>query len=1006
MSDAQPHPPQNMAEERDTARTFLASVNSWKELITGAIASVAGILGTFIGEGIAKQISPGLVVVGLLGSYYGHKRVQKRRQRMEAIQQAWKRYENQRDRKSAFRGTYPFEEGETLPGRDRIREAKSIATRVSSEDFRFGIVCGDTGCGKTSLLRTETKTALVQSGHIVSYIRSPRGLLSGEAEKSAGSEKLAAELEQLRGRVATGGKSVLILDQFEEFLIDYPSTADRVRLAKCLRGVVNASPPTRVVSILRREYLVDVRDLASELPEPLSVRNLFYVKNFDPDQARDVLLSCATADGIEPDAQFVNAVVADLQEGGLIRPPELQIVCTYLGGNLTVDRYRRAGRAAGILAHYVKDAISLSSFPMFAAGLLRALTDFPANARSKPKTAAQLLDDVGQHDPTASRKSQMDAVTKTLQQFVTARLVREEPRRSDVPLYSLTHDYLAETIKLATSDVSTRTEEADRVLRYHLGQPRGTTIPIAELWHIQMFATRGLLQDQRAKRLIRKSLLTQILAGAGIVTASMVLAGMLYLMATAQLSWNDRKVLARHWEAGKSGSVRVTAVTPNWVITESSQHTTGGFKLWDVKNEKASVTLGGDANSIVGPSGEYVIVFTAEPSFDFVSHVVHIPDQKTGSLPNNSKGFDDARFGNSDQVVSYLEGDVTSPYTVHVLSVTSGKIGDVAGIRRPQGPFSRTVTSGGDRLVILTSQDGTTSPALYDVAMGRLIAHLRKNQEESIETFDVDELHSQIVTAHETDDELTVRLWRLTDGYLLDERSYSEGQIVGTGNENVDIESWGVYFSKNGSRTLIGFRTRDPNTVLFRFHALLVLNSSGLSIESSQLLNQHVKVLRSEGETVLVWPENPGSTTIWRLSEDKTIIPGLAVYEDDHIAYDNHLKRLAVAGPSRKSLELWDLENRRLLLAHALTGVLTQLKFTSDHGALIAALESGRNYVLDAKTGGILTESIIEPEDTVFIFDQECRRILAWNTSGELARYREGRNVFGTFRPTRACPKN
>ena len=96
-------------------------------------------------------------------------------------------------------------------------------------DFSFGVVCGDSGCGKTSLLRSALQTHLKEQGHRVLYVSSPRELVPKLNPTDASEEidprtKLNTQLQSLERLAASNGPDlplVIIIDQFEEFFIEY-----------------------------------------------------------------------------------------------------------------------------------------------------------------------------------------------------------------------------------------------------------------------------------------------------------------------------------------------------------------------------------------------------------------------------------------------------------------------------------------------------------------------------------------------------------------------------------------------------------------------------------------------------------------------------------------------------------------------------------------------------------------------------------------------------------------
>src|ERR1044071_629371 len=93
-----------------------------------------------------------LVVVGAL-IFVRVRRRQRSRQQREKRHEKWER-EAAGAHRTAFRGLFPYQEGDELPGEHRRLEARRLVTQFGEPAFSFGVVCGDSGCGKTSLLRS------------------------------------------------------------------------------------------------------------------------------------------------------------------------------------------------------------------------------------------------------------------------------------------------------------------------------------------------------------------------------------------------------------------------------------------------------------------------------------------------------------------------------------------------------------------------------------------------------------------------------------------------------------------------------------------------------------------------------------------------------------------------------------------------------------------------------------------------------------------------------------
>lgn len=633
-----------------TPKSALDQLKEWKELLSFIAVGLASIFGGFLSEGTARAVSWGsTVVLVAVGGWWVRRSwlIRKRRADQEKL---WAERQAQ-PRRTAFRSLAPFEERDELPGKDRTQQARSIATRITSDDFRFGIVCGDSGCGKTSLLRTEVTRHIRAAGLEPVYLRSPRRLAAESSKANSVSERLAAELDALRKSIPSS-ECVLILDQFEEWLIEYREPEVRLLIGRFISGLTKRAAPMRIVCAVGREFLVDFHDLSPELSDPTAPNTTFMVRNFTVDQAIDVINKCAAADGLSPDEEFAETIANDLAEGGEVRPPELQIVCTYLAdtGSLNTGRYRSGGGTAGILAHYIKDALDSCRSPEIGARLLRDLCDFPARAKRRPKTIQELTADIGS-ETVATNERLETLIVDHVRIFVLARLFAVEKRRNAPDAFALMHDYLVGAVELATSDASTRTEEANQMLRYYLAENRGN-IPLFKLRFIRAYADSSLLAQRYAKRLIRKSVAAPLIYATVTALAALIIGGGLYLFATADLQWKS-KLIARHFPDKESGFVIYETESHTGRVAGWTRYKNNSFvRLWDPKSGPllhsveskgglASIDLRGDfmITRPSGRSGDRLVRLTdgAEWTLPFGSYQYESDDRLSSITYPNSK---------------------------------------------------------------------------------------------------------------------------------------------------------------------------------------------------------------------------------------------------------------------------------------------------------------------------------------------------------------------------------
>lgn len=130
--------------------------------------------------------------------------------------------------KAILRGLLPFEDGDTLIGRKS--EVQDLVTIIQSQDFRFGVVWGRSGCGKTSVLRAGLLPALREARIYPFYLSrptsDPKEALFAEIGRQLSSTESTPggpTIEELMTLLAAQGggytRGIVIIDQFEEFFL-------------------------------------------------------------------------------------------------------------------------------------------------------------------------------------------------------------------------------------------------------------------------------------------------------------------------------------------------------------------------------------------------------------------------------------------------------------------------------------------------------------------------------------------------------------------------------------------------------------------------------------------------------------------------------------------------------------------------------------------------------------------------------------------------------------------
>jgi class 3 adenylate cyclase len=418
------------------------------------------------------------------------------KQKRRAGEQARKRLENwaQTSRSAAFRNLAPYSEEDSLPGTGRKRQARQLVTSIKDPSLRFGVVSGDVGCGKTSLLQSEVQRLLKDDNFTP--------ILLSRAEISDAKD-IADLVRVIRTAIASkqGSESrVLIVDQIEEILIRFPGKEAREAIGALFGGVIRGDRPCKIICAIRKDYFLDLYDLG--LAMGVEVRPTLMLRNFTPEEAKEVIQECANQEGFSPTSDLIDSIVADLTKEGQVRPPELQIVCTALTSNFTSRHYGELGGANGLLQSYLGIAIETCIDQEMARLILRQMCDFERQAKADPKTVSELARAVGPQQDNLNTIERL--VRNVLDHLVRSRLLVMIGGGK----FGLIHDYWVSIIYEATIHDRSQQEKADELLRRHLRDQQAgfsSALGSKQLRLVQASADRDLLSTQESKKLIQKS---------------------------------------------------------------------------------------------------------------------------------------------------------------------------------------------------------------------------------------------------------------------------------------------------------------------------------------------------------------------------------------------------------------------------------------------------------------------------------------------------------------------
>lgn len=1033
MPDENMITPSSGSDKLDSA---LGQIKNWWGLILSITTGFVWVIVAFgVKEPQAKAIALVLAASAVGACIFflrkGNEREALRRRRKDALDH-WK----ERKPDAAFRGLLSYGEQDMLPGENRRREALAIATQVVHPDFHFGVLSGDVGCGKTSLLQSGLHELLEKQGYQVNFVRSPRQFLeeSPSAATKTLPDKLKQALSAIRqkcGAASADNPIVLIIDQFEEFLIEFPELEQRQEIGSFLRQPME-DQHIRVLCAVRYDYILDMHDLAPALPEPLSTKALFRLRNFTETEAANVITECAQKDDLVLGKEFAELLASDLSQGGIVRPPELQLVCTALRGNITLDHYREAGEAKGILSDYTKGAIEICSRPDTGRLALRALCDFEASppAKNRPQTEEELGTALGL---SLADRAISNQLSRVLQQFEEAGLIISY-RRNDEIVYSLIHDYLVGPVSMATSDVATRTEEADQLLKFYLGgleSDRTTKIPFRKLRFITTNSSPGLLRSARTKRLIKSSRIAHAVALSSVAGVIVLGTGVLYAATNTHVTWN-RAIICRYYPP----KIEETDADVGYTVSPDGKsiwgETASYISIWDTRS--ANKIFSDEAiGSQISPHGEFVLLAHKGKR---TLEVIQVATKQRFTTPftfseSDYPYIDNVTFGASEKTLLSCQdqtpGQRNSKTPVltqlRVWSILDKReLGSVSGVkfRNENGGsrFSFYLTKSEDRLLMTCVHGRKYVPALWKVrphSSANQIVYLLKNPRSasnfigSFGFFDSSRLISvsekanivATVEGNSTKKRL-IHLWDLRTGEHIHSQEVS--CLNGAEHINLSFTSDGQYLFVRGDHNESGRTKRDENSGTY------VLATSDLRPVTQVSPRGGLIIYSTSGEPSddLVWADENNDAFHWNPQQTQpNIIHNFHLKTVDQIIMERDGQNVIISREGR-GLELWNIVSGKKIREIELKAGMHLGGLTMDGRAIFVVTEGSVLNFYNATTFeriNTLTD-VGEANPSVF-YDPDCQREQFWTNQGLVLRYTHGIHIpLLGFRQSSACPNS
>lgn len=343
---------------------------------------------------------------------------------------------------SPFRGLAPFTEADHAQFFGRDSERGRLQQWLRREQATMALVTGESGAGKTSLLRA----ALLPLARAAQFL--PLAVEIGEGWQGAFRGALGAHLGRPLGpgddttrtclalAAAAPGRVLVIVDQLEQALwLQGVALDDLNRLLGALTEV--AAPSVHLVLGVERRELHVIGQLA--LPRHrIGDEARVEVGRFDRHQTSFLIERSGLAGGAYLEAGLPELIAEELCHGGPVLPAQLQCVlqAVVLRRSTTLAAYRRGGDA-GVLSALHVELLAARAGGWRARRVLAALaeTENPRGLLSADEVAQR----AGMVAPVAEH---------TLDTLVATGLVRQgAPRQGGEAAYGVLHPYLLPGIR-------------------------------------------------------------------------------------------------------------------------------------------------------------------------------------------------------------------------------------------------------------------------------------------------------------------------------------------------------------------------------------------------------------------------------------------------------------------------------------------------------------------------------------------------------------------------------
>lgn len=383
--------------------------------------------------------------------------------------------------RQAIKGLRSFElkDAEIFKRLERQRDVQECLDALDDHELRLFLLIGESGVGKSSLLQAGLMPNLGRVGLGCVYVklgdRDPISLI----RKALGVGEEEEFVAMLRSAVVRAGQPiVLILDQFEQFFVQFRE-AERQQFITALKDWYESDVPVKLLIGIRGDLYDQFTVIQKALDYSLRPGQVHRLEKFAPEQATEVLRVMAETEQWSFNGTFVLEMARDELAGldGKIAPVEVQVLAQMMSRepneeNRRFDRlaFQKLGGVDGLLGRSLQrslDAIPGKSERERALEVLLALTDLERNVRSKALSVVQLQ---GMTEKVHGSPSEVGEAVRWLSE---SRLITPGESGGAV-VYELAHERLIPALRQVADQELSAANQANLLLERRVNEWLGS----------------------------------------------------------------------------------------------------------------------------------------------------------------------------------------------------------------------------------------------------------------------------------------------------------------------------------------------------------------------------------------------------------------------------------------------------------------------------------------------------------------------------------------------------